>query len=79
MKVPYHVGPGESWTEDQLNAWLRKMERWHLISKTYIVENGQGDWYYWSTTLGVFVLRFLVFVLRFLEALTKLKFLKASE
>ena len=69
MKVPVKVGPSETWTEEELNAWLRKMEKWHLIDKAYILENGVGDWQYWATSLGVVVLRFL-------DALTKLRILK---
>jgi len=71
MKLPDPVGPDETWTEQQLNAWLKKMEKWRLIDKAYAVEDGQGDWFYWTTTTGVIVLRFL-------EVLTKLKILKAK-
>jgi hypothetical protein len=69
ITLPNNIGPGESWTEDQLNSWLRKMEKWHLVNKRYVVQNGEGDWEYWATSLGVFVLRLL-------ELLAKLRILK---
>lgn len=72
-KLPSRLKPSEKWTSEELDQWLKKMVRWHLLSKRYEVRNGEGDWYYKDTILGKF------FVMPTLQLLTRLGLLKEED
>ena len=59
MKLPDQIGPDESWTSKDLNRWLRRMTKYHLLRKEYRIEKGEGDWYYYTTRLGWIVFHLL--------------------
>ena len=67
-RLPDLLSPDETWTPERLEFWLKTMTHWHLLTKRYEIQDGEGDWYYYDTTLGRLVLVFL-------DLLTRLRLL----
>jgi hypothetical protein len=71
LRLPECVGPGEEAREFDIDAWLAKMLRWHLLTRDWAIRNGTGGWEYYNTTLGNLLFRLL-------ELLTKLRILRSE-